>query len=178
MGILSILTSPFVLSLLVTAFLTFPLPLGLNYTILKNFPSNGLVLIAVAIFMMTFLLGAGICYNTSANECERYRKMVCFKQGLKQGLYSVLIYFIVFMFPFFKSGFTDIAGDTLLWNSIGEGFILGMCNIAITISNYFVSKIEGCKLSSQEAEAAFEKIESNLNSRVEEEQPETVKITA
>ena len=178
MGILTVLTSPFVLSLIVTAFITFPLPLILNYIILENFTSYGFEMVSVAIFFVTFCLGFLLSYNASVRECDRYKKGVCFRQGLHQAIYSVIIYLIVFFIPFFKSGFTDIGGDNMFWNGIGEGFILGMSNIAISISGYFTSKYKGCLLSKEAAEKAYLKMEKKLSSRKKKKKPKTIKITS
>ena len=70
MSILTVLTSPFILSLLITAFITFPLPLILNYTILENFTSYGFEMVSVAIFLVTFCLGYLLSYNASVRECD------------------------------------------------------------------------------------------------------------
>ncbi len=178
MSILTVLTSPFVLSLLVTAFVTFPLPLILNYTILENFTSYGFEIVSVCIFIVTFCLGTLLAYNASVRECDKYKKSVCFGQGFRQAIYSVIIYLIVFFIPFFKSGFTDIGGNNMFWNSIGEGFILGMSNIVISIGNYFTAKYQGCLLSTEEAEQAFLSMETDLSSRAEEPEEETTTITS
>ena len=177
MSILTILTSPFVINIFMTIVIAFPLPLLLNYTVLQYVPNYGFQIVIVCIFIITFILGSIISYSTSVRECNRYKKRVVLNQGLKQGLYSALIFLVVFFIPFFKSGFTDIGGDTLFWNSIGEGFILGMSNIAITIANFFISKNKGCKLSSEEAEKAYQKIESKLSSRKKKKSPKTVTVT-
>jgi hypothetical protein len=177
MGVISVLTSPFILSLITTAIVTFPLPLISNYTILENIPNYGFELVGLSIFLITFFLGTLISYNSSVTECNRYKLSICIKQGLRQAIYSVIIYLIVFFFPFLKSGFTDIGGNNLLWNSIGEGFILGMSNIAITITNYFSSKNDGCKLSKEEADMVYAKIEKKMQSRKKKDKPKMVKIT-
>ena len=171
------LTSPFVLSLLITAVVTFPLPLLLNYTILETVPNYGFELVGLGIFIITFLLGFMMSYNASVRDCNRYKKSVCFKQGFQQAIYSLIIYLIVFFVPFLKSGFTDIGGNNILWNSIGEGFIIGMSNIALSISNYFTSKDKGCELSKEEAEQAYAKMEKKMKSRKKAAAPKTVAIT-
>ncbi len=66
----------------------------------------------------------------------------------------------------------------MFWNSIGEGFILGMSNIVISIGNYFTAKYQGCLLSTEEAEQAFLSMETDLSSRAEEPEEETTTITS
>ena len=177
MSILSFLTSPFVILLIITTVVIFPLPMVLNYTIFETIPGYGLQLVAGIIFIVAFILGYVISYSSSIQECDKFKNKVCLKQGLKQAIYSVFIYLIIMFIPFLKSGFTDIGGDTLFSNSIGEGFILGMSNIALTITNFFNSKEEGCKLSQKESDAAYQKIEKTLNSKKETPAPEQISVT-
>ena len=66
----------------------------------------------------------------------------------------------------------------MFWNGIGEGFILGMSNIAISISGYFTSKYKGCLLSKEAAEKAYLKMEKKLSSRKKKKKPKTIKITS
>ena len=175
MSILSLLQSPFVICLLIVTFVIFPLPILLNYTILENIPDYALQLIGSTIFIVTFIVAYIISYISSIQECNKFKNKVSLKQAFKQAIYSVLIYYLVFFVPFLKSGFTDIGGETLFWNGIGEGFILGMSNIALTVVNFFNSKTEACKLSTEEADKAYKDMEKQLDSR---ETPEIVeKVT-
>lgn len=177
MGILSILQSPFVICLLIVIFVIFPLPILLNYTILETIPSYAFQIIGVVIFLVTFIVAYIISYISSNQECNKFKNRVSLQQAFKQAIYSIIIYYVVLFIPFLKSGFTDIGGDTLLWNGVGEGFILGMSNIALMIINFFNSKTEACKLSKEEADAAYKKIEKTLDSREKPEAAEKVAIS-
>lgn len=176
MNLIYILKQPFTICLLITAILTFPLPMILNYTIFQTMPKIGLELVLVGIYLITFLVGYIVSISASNQKCDTHKPRVAIGKGNKQALYSLLIYLVVFFIPFLKSPFTDIGGDNLLWNSAGEGFILGMTNIALSISNYFTSQKESCVMTKQQAAKAYAKIEKKLKSRRKKKQPKKVTI--
>ena len=177
MSLTSILTSPFSICLIVTAILTFPLPILLNYTLFQAIPKFGLELVVLGIFLVTYLVGYIVSVSASNQMCDKHEPKVASGKGFKQALISTLIYLLVFFIPFLKSPFTDIGGDNLFWNSAGEGFILGMTNIAISISNYFSSQKESCVMDKKEATKAFDKMEKKLKSRKKSKKEEQIKIT-
>ena len=110
--------------------------------------------------------------SSSENQCNRYIFSVSLNQALKQAVWTTIVYLFVFFIPFLKSGFTDIGGDTLMANSIGEGFILAFTSIILSLVNYFDSKKLGCELNRLEAEKQFNMIENKLSN----EKTETAKV--
>ena len=139
-------------------------------------PKFGLELVVLGVYGFTFLVGYLVSISASNQKCDTHKPKVAMSKGNKQALYSVLIYIVVFFIPFLKSPFTDIGGDNLLWNSVGEGFILGMTNIALSISNYFTSQKESCVMDKQEAAKAYSKIEKKLKSRRKKKVPKKISI--
>jgi ABC-type arginine/histidine transport system permease subunit len=176
MSLMIAITSPFGICMLITIALTFPLPLLLNYTLFQSSPSFGLELVILGIFGVTYLVGHIISVSASNQRCDKHKPKVAAKKGFKQAFYSTLIYLIVFFIPFLKSPFTDIGGDNLFWNSLGEGFILGMTNIALSISNYFTSQKESCVMDKKEAAKVFAKMEKKLKSRKKKPKPKQITI--
>ena len=163
--LVSLVSSPLFISLSFS-FLTMAfLPGLLNYTVLTQFPDRALIIIPTIIFFVSFIKSFIISLSSSISECNRYRLQVCLKQALNQAFWTTTVYLLIFFVPFLKSGFTDIGGDTLFSNSIGEGFILAFTSLILTLVNYFDSKRLGCQLNSLESEKEYSNIEKKLNSR-------------
>jgi hypothetical protein len=176
MSLISIITNPFSICIIVTALLTFPLPIILNYTLFQASPKYGLELVVLGVFIVTYIIGHIVSISASNQKCDKHNTKVASSKGFKQALFSILIYLFVFFVPFLKSPFTDIGGDNLLWNSVGEGFILGMTNIALSIGNYFTSQKESCVMNKQEAAKVYAKIEKKLKSRKKKRKPPQITI--
>ena len=175
MGIVNALTSPFTVSIFITMIVTFPLPLILNY-IFQHIPKFFFQFVALSIFIVTAFMGFFISIYTSNSYCKKIRFMKSFKKGLTQAFYTTLVYLIVFMIPFFKTPFTDIGQDTLLWNSLAEGFFVGLTSITLTISTYFTSQKDCCVLTKEEANKQYKKIEKGLKSRKKKSVSKKVEI--
>ena len=176
MFILSLLTSPLTISLLITILTTFPLPLILNY-IYKNIPKYFFQLVGFTIFIYISFIGFIISIYSSYMNCNHTRGWISFKKGLYQGFISLIVYLIIFMIPFFKSGFIDIGENNIFWNSIAEGFFIGMINMILTIDNFFTSQKDGCQLDPKQAHIAYKKYERKLNNRKKKKTKKKVTIT-
>lgn len=178
MGLSEALTSSFSINLFITCIITFGGMFFLNYIVFTSAPSYGFQAVAGCLFVMTFFLGMFISYYASSNYCDKYKKSLMFKLGLRQGLISVLVYLVVFWIGFFKRPFTDIGGNTLLANTIGEAFFIGMTNIIFMIKTHFQSQVDGCTMSTSEAATAYKSIEKDLNSREVPDATAKIPITA
>jgi hypothetical protein len=175
MSLTAIIFNPLSISILLTIIILFPLPYILGY-FLQNNSKYFFELVGLLIFIITSLLSFFISIYASGKHCKRYKIKTSIKKGLLQGLYTMLIYLTIFFIPFFKKPFIELGSNNLLWNSIGEGFFIGMSNIALTIINYFSSQVEGCKLSAEESAKEYKKIEKKLQSRKKKRKPEKITI--
>jgi|TARA_B110000046_G_C12886245_1_gene352297 ABC-type arginine/histidine transport system permease subunit len=175
MSILTLFTNPLSLSIIATILIIFPLPFLLGY-LFKNQSKYFFELISVCIFLISSILSFLISIYSSGKQCGKYRMNVSIKKGLTYGLYTTLIYLTIFFIPFFKKPFIELGQDNLLWNSMGEGFFIGMSSISFTIMNYFSSQVDGCKLSNKEAAIEYTKMEKKLKSRKKKASPSKITI--
>lgn len=160
-----------------TSIIMFSLPYVLNYAILQTMPSIAFEIMIPCVFVVSYFIGMFGCIYASSSECDVYKKGLAVKKGFKQAFIATLVYSVVWFFPWFKSPFVEIGGDNILANSAGESFILGMTSIALIIDNYFDSAKEGCRMSKEQSEKAYAKLEKKLHSRSKKTPPPQVKIT-
>jgi hypothetical protein len=165
MGFWGYLFSPLGMSMIGALLVTGPLPFILNSKILEGHVKYAIPIMMALVFAVTGGFGFIASLYASFSQCAKVNFLFSFLQSLRQAGWSLLVYLIVFMVPYLKSPFIDIGGDNLVWNSIGEGFFLGMTNVALTISTYFQSQIRGCQMSEEDAEKSYDRLHKKLNSK-------------
>ena len=164
------------LNILITILVIATLPFGLNYFILLPNIPFAIIILFICIFVLSFVLGVWISYNSGKSQCNHFHWKTCLWKGFKQAFFSTLVYAIIFYIPFFKSGFLGLLGDTFFSNSLAEAVIMTLTNISLTIDNYFSSITDNCKLDFDVSAAAWKRIEKRLNTRKSKSQPEQVEI--
>ena len=160
-----------------TAIVMFGLPYFLNYAILQSMPSMAFQIMIPIVWVVSYFVGSFASIYASNSECSRHKKMLAARKGFKQSFIATLVYAVIWFFPWFKSPFTEIGGNNILANSMGESFILGMTSIALVIDNYFTSVKEGCRMSKEQADQAYAKLEKKLHSRDKKPPPRKITIT-
>ena len=172
----NIIASPLFISIITTFIVMGGIPFLLNYIILPNFKAYSLIIMITTVFVISFIYSSIISLSSSISECNRYRLRVVLINALKQAIYHTIIYIIIIFIPIFKSGFIDIGGNTIFWNSLGESFIMALCSVIFTIINYFTSKQSGCELTDIESDKQFKKMEKKLNSRKKKPRKKKISI--
>ena len=165
MGFWSYVFSPLGMSMMAALLFTGPLPFILNSKILEGHVKYAIPIMMGLVFFLTGGFGFIASMYATFSQCSHVNFLFSLLQGIRQAGWSLLVYIIVFMIPYLKSPFTDIGWDNPLWNSIREGFFLGMTNIALTISTYFQSQIHGCQMSEEDSEKAYNRIVKSYNKK-------------
>ena len=153
------------LNIIITIIVFAILQFSLNFFILlPNIPFATIILF-VSIFVLSFILGIWVSYNSGKSQCNHFHWKICLWKGFKQAFFSTLVYLVIFYIPFFKSGFLGLLGDTFFSNSLAEAVIMALTNVSLTIDNYFTSITDNCKLDFNVSAAAWKRIEKRLNTR-------------
>ena len=85
--------------------------------------------------------------------------------GFKTGLLSIFIYLIVYFVNPLRNPFNELIGNNTLGNSVAETFYLSLNLIVISMSNYFNSSKQNCKIKAEEIEKNLVKLDKYLRSR-------------
>jgi hypothetical protein len=165
------------LNILITIIVISILPFGLNYfVLLPNIPF-AIIVLFVSVFLLSFILGIWVSYNSGKSKCNHFHWRTCLWKGFKQAFFSTLVYLVIFYIPFFKSGFLGLLGDTFFFsNSLAEAVIMSLTNISLTIDNYFTSITDNCKLDFNVSAEAWKRIEKRLNTRKSKSMSDQVEI--
>lgn len=152
-------------SIIVSFAVMFSTPFVYNYQIIQKGVHFAIPICMLIIAGISMGLSSMISMLTGYLECSQVNFKYTVVAALKQSSIMVFVYFILLMVGLFKSPFIDIGGDTVMWNSIAEGFYLGMSTIALTIVNYFQSQIKSCQVTHAQAEKNYGLIHRELNNK-------------
>jgi len=166
------------LNILLTIIIISGLAFGINFVILYPNIPNSIYLFIISVFIVSFLMGSYISYNTGRSQCQHSKWKTCLWRGFYQASFTTLVYVIVFFVPFFKSGFIALTEDTFRSNWITEAILMSLTSISLTIDNYFKSIRDNCVLDLKASSVSWNRIEKRLNSRESPEDADKVEIKA
>ena len=85
--------------------------------------------------------------------------------GLKNILYSLIGYLLVYFVSFIREPFLEIFGDKELGYSIAQSFLVVLNTISSTIINYYSSIQVSCKVPQNVINQNLKKLDTYLNNK-------------
>ena len=131
--------------------------------IIESIPNFFLYIIYAIIFY--FVFGYGVSVYASKKQCNKSKKIVAMKQGIKSIILPIIVYIVIYFIPAVRKPFNELFGDNVLGNSIAEITLISLNLITVTM-NYFDSVKESCKVSNKELEERIDKLDKYLNKKL------------
>lgn len=136
-----------------------------NYFLINIFNIPSILTSILFISIISFILGYVVSIYSSNKNCNRNNKLYAIKMGLKNILYSLIGYLLVYFVSFIREPFLEIFGDKELGYSIAQSFLVVLNTISSTIINYYSSIQVSCKVPQNVINQNLKKLDTYLNNK-------------
>lgn len=122
-----------------------------------------LFLYIILLFIFFFSYGYFISTNASIIQCNKKNKKRAIIDGLSMAFQSIFIYLAINFFLFLRDPFFVLFGNTTKAAIISEIFYLSLNLVMSTISIYFNSAKNSCKIPIEEIDKKVAKLDKQLD---------------
>lgn len=140
-----------------------------------NFPK--VVLNIAVIFVFFTIYGYIVSIYASKKQCDKIKHQNSLLLGLKTSMYAIIPYLIMYFFRPLRQPFYELIGENEWGNFAAEFFYIGMNIIIATISIYYDSTKENCRVSTSEIEKNVKELDKYLDEPFPEKPDDAVAIT-